>query len=479
MSVPPVRIHGRVPGRPSAPRALPARVAALLAAVIAFGVFAAPPARPADAPDGEALVREPISPERSRELSYWLRRAKLDPILRLLRYGPDRLGPDERAITDAAYRLAPRADTDLRRRLDARRQLAQAEQGRRVKMDVDDLRWLRPRQSIWRIGLLLPDRGDYEGFAASVRAAFEAGLAWDPTAGPFTIEYHGTGDAEPALAAAALDTAAASCGVIVGELLSEPTFALAAGTRIAGLPLLSPTATDEAIGRAGPEVFQVGPPNRLRGERLARAVLGGEPARIAILVSSAHAKAPLVTTFAATAESLGASIVRRETYAPGSGDFRSFARGLRTFGAEVLFWDGDPREAVELLRQLGADGISVRVCGGTALSPDQYHAGEKVLLEGVTFVADDWKLPAAEQADVDSLAAARGERAGSLWTRGFLAARRIAAAVEAGARTPTELAARLTSRDPELRRGGFLDCTLEGATIPVYTVQRGEPVALP
>lgn len=335
---------------------------------------------------------------------------------------------------------------------------------------------LRPRQSVWRVGVLLPDRGDYAGYAVSVRAALEAGLASVPGAGPFTLEPHGTGDAEPARAAGALDSAAAACGVIVGELLSGPTFALAAGTRLAGLPLVSPTATDEAIGAAGPAVFAVGPAGAERGAVLARAITGGRARKVAILTSAALAREPLAVAFAAAAESLGCKIVRRDTYAAGSGDFRTFSRGLRTFGAEVLFWDGEPREAVALLRQLTADGVQVRVCGGTPLAPEQYHAGEKLYLEGVTYVADDWRLAPAHQAVVDSLAQARGEKPGALWTRGFLAGRRIAEGVAAGASTPAELAARLRHRDGTLRAGGFLDCGADGATIPVWTVQRGKSI---
>lgn len=464
----------RLRGAPAArhPRALFA--CALALAVVA----AAPPARPAPAPgmDAETLVLLPPSPERTRALSSELRGAKLDPLLRLLRHGADRLGPDERAIAEAAYKLTPAGSADLRRRLEARRLLAQAEGGRRVNLDVANLRALRPRQSVWRVGAVLPDRGDYAGYAASVRTALEAGLSWGGSPEPFVVEDFGTGDAEPARVAAAVDSAADACGVLVGELLSEPTFALAAGARLAGLPVVSPTATDETIGHAGPAVFQVGPPSGMRGEALARTILGGQPRKLAILTSTGTAKSPLVTAFAATAESLGAAIVRRDVYPSGGGDFRSFSRGLRTFGAEVLFWDGDSREAVALLRQLGADGVSVHVCGGTALSPEQFHSGEKVLLEGVTWVADDWRLAPAHQAVVDSLAAARGEHAGALWTRGFLAGRRIAAAVAAGARTPAELVGRLAHRDPVMRAGGWLDCGLEGATLPVWTIRRGEAV---
>jgi len=468
--------RGRRDARPAAARfaALAARGAGL--AALALALVSGGPKKPASPHDGEGLLAQPASGDRSRGIASWAKGTDLDALLRVLRLDAAQLGADEKVLVEAALQRAPVARADLRRRLEARRELIEANAGRKTAMDRADLLALRPRQSVWRVGVLLPDEGDYAGYAASVRAAVQAGLASVPGAGPFTLESHGTGDAEPARAAAALDSAAAACGVVVGELLSEPTFALAAGTRLAGLPLISPTATDEAIGEAGPAVFQVGPSTAQRGGDLARAVLSGPARRVAIMVSSAVMKAPLVTTFAARAESLGAKIVRRDTYPPGTTDFRTFSRGLRAFGAEILFWDGEPRDAAAMLRQLATDGVSVKVCGGTSLAPDQYHSGEKLYVEGVTYIADDWRLAPAHQALVDSLAQSRGEKSGALWTRGFLAGRAIAEAVAAGARTPGELAERLRHRDARLRAAGFLDCAREGATIPVLTVQRGKPV---
>lgn len=481
MSAPAPRIRTDGRGRPRARTAAPARWAraCALAVALAAAAPAAAAAKPgAEAPGGEALVLREPSAERTRALAAWAKGAGLGELLRLLRHDAARLGPDEAALAAAALKAAPAGDADLRRRLETRRLLALAEAGRRTGRDLAELRALRPRQSVWRIGVLLPDRGDYAGYAASVRAALEAGLAWGDSPEPFVLETYGTGDAEPARVAAAVDSAAVACGALVGEMLSEPTFAVAAGARIAGLPVVSPTATDEAIGTAGPAVFQVGPAAVQRGEALARAVLGEKFRKVAMFTSAAAARGSLAPAFAAAAESLGATIVRRDTYGAGGAEFRTFARGVRTFGADVVFWDGDSREAVTLLRALSAEGVSVRVCGGMALAPDQFYANERVLLEGVTYVDDDWRLAPAHQAVVDTLAAARGESAGALWTRGFLAGRRLAAAVAAGARTPSELAAALAPRDPALRAHGFLDLAPEGATLPVWTVARGKAVEL-
>lgn len=451
----------------------------MLALLLAFGAAPAGAASvPATRATGDALAAAPETSDRDAQLSDWARRAALDDLLFVLRRDHAQLGRAERALVAGAIARTGPARAELRHRLELRALLLNPGAARKAGRDAEELEALRPRASVFRVAALLPDRGDYASYGEAVATALAAGLAWGRPEGalPIEVDRRGTGDNEAALAAAVLDTASRSCGVIVGELLSAPTFALATGTRLLGLPLVSPTATDESIGRTGPAVFAIGPSNDERGRTLARAMLPARGRKLAILTSTASATDPFVRAFAAEAESLGAQLVRRDTYAAGSTDFRIASRSMKTFGAEVLFWDGVSREADALVRQLATDGIALKLCGGSGLSPDHMHASVRTLLEGVRWVADDWKLPADQQDLLESLARERSDRAGSVWVRGFLAGRRIAAAVDAGARTPAELSARLRHRDGARRAAGFLECGLDGATLPVYTIARGKSV---
>ena len=106
------------------------------------------------------------------------------------------------------------------------------------------------------------------------------------------------------------------------------------------------------------------------------------------------------------------------------------------------------------------------------------RASVRSLLEGVTWVAEDWKLDARARAYVDSAAAVAGSRAGSLWLRGFLAGRRIAAAIAAGARCAPEVAERLRNPDATLAAAGQMECERDGATLSVFVVQRGKVVSV-
>jgi hypothetical protein len=63
--------------------------------------------------------------------------------------------------------------------------------------------------------------------------------------------------------------------------------------------------------------------------------------------------------------------------------------------------------------------------------------------------------------------------------RGFLAARSLAAAIDAGARTRGELAEGLRNPDRERRAGGWLDVSAAGGVLPVFTLVRSRAVELP
>ena len=456
------------------------------AALVALGMLVA--ARPAPAaPPLDLAGADALAASRGGSsgdlLGRWAANASLAEILFVLRRSPSELGESEAPLIEAALAKAGGERRALRARLLIRLAMVAP---KRLKKQVEALAGgnppARPRASVFRVAALLPGSGAYESYGRAVRLGLQFGLAEARGAGepPIELRTWPTGDDEPGRTAAALDSALESSGVIVGELLSVPTLSLATGARIARAVLVSPTATDETVGEVGPGVFQIGPSASRRAGALARACKEGSPRGVGVLHSTETGNRGLGERFAAAAESLGLTVTWRDTYAPGAEDFRAAIRAMTAQKVDVLFWDGDSREADALLRQLAQQKIAVRLCGGEELSPDQYHAETRAMLEGARHVAEDWQVPTRTMARLDSVARAAGEeRAGPLYVRGYIAGRFIAAAVRQGALCPEELATALASRieregDPALR---FLDCAAEGAVLPVYTVSHGRSVA--
>ena len=474
------------PGR--IPWALAALAVTLLLAAPAGAAKKPAPVAVPSARDAERWLQSPPADARNRALDAFVKGAPLPDLVWLLRRPPELLGGLEPALVRAALERCPAERAELRRRLTLRLAIADPVRARKEMGSlvpyVAELP-VRPRASAFRLGLLRPDTGSYAPYTRAVRAGVEAALddANSVSLRPMDLAAWSTAGDSPEGAVGALDLASASAGVLVGELLSVPTIAAAAGARTLGLPLISPTATDESIGRLGPSVFQVGPSGARRGNRLAREILKGRGQRVGVLASTDVADGSFARGFAAAAESLGAEIAWRSTFTPGTPDFRAAIRALGGKRLEVLFLDGEVRDVRVFLTQLAKEQLPLQICGGESLDPEQHHPETRVLLEGVRWVPEDWEVPMGIQARLDSLALAIGEaRGGSLFVRGYYSGRMVCAALHAGALAPEEVATWLRGRRdplPDAAAAGFLDCMSEGARLPVFTVVRGKAVVAP
>ncbi len=426
----------------------------------------------------DSLVTARPSPQRDRALTDWARRTNANDIVWLLRRPAAEFGTLERPLLDAALAALPPARGELRQRLLARRTLAAGRGAKRTDASGLELAALRPYASVFRIAVVLPDEGDYALYGQTLRAALADGLAFGRAsdAPAIMLDTLGTGASDPARVAAALQQAVATSDIVVGELLSTPTQALATGTRLAGLVLVSPTATDERIGRIGRQVFQLGPSAEMRARALAEALLGRERHTLAIVGSASGIRGAFAAAFAREVEERGGKVARREVLGADAARAATVAAAVKAAAVDVLLWEGGTREAEVLVRALATVGAALHMCGGPALAPEGFRASARPLLEGVTWVDDVWRSPEPVRARLDSLAARTGTRAGSLWLRGWLVGRRLAAAIDAGARTPSEVAAALRATDPVLAAGGYLDLASDGVLLPVYTVRRGRAV---
>jgi len=454
------------------------------ALVVLFALLAAPgapAAPPLDLAGADALAAS----GGGGALDRWASSASLAELLYVLRRPSSDLRDVEPKLLTEALKKAGNDRHALRARLITRLVMVAPKQ---FKKQLDLLAEAgeppaRPRASVFRVAALLPGSGSYETYGRAVRLGLQYAFAEarGPNDPPIELRFWATGDDDPGQMAAALDSALEGSAVVVGELLSVPTLSLATGARIARAVVVSPTATDESVGDVGPGVFQVGPSAARRATALARACKEGLPRGVGVLHSTETGHRGLGEHFVVAAESLGLPVVWRDTYAPGAEDFRAAIRAMSAQKVDLLFWDGDSREADALLRQLAQEKMAIRLCGGEELAPDQYHSETRAMLEGARHVAEDWQVSARTMARLDSVARAAGEEhAGPLYVRGYLAGRFIAAAVRAGALCSEELAAALAARVE--RQGGesglrFLDCPGEGAVLPVYTVSRGRSAA--
>jgi len=431
--------------------------------------------------------------ERAKALKPWIESAPLADVVYVLRRTTRELGDVERPLLERALKVAEPSRVALRERLE--RRLAPLTSKTPVRPASTD----RPWASVFRIAVLLPDSGAYAEYAHAVRNGAVAGAASLGTSQrAITVESWQSGEDDPGRAVMALDSASWAAGSVIGELLSGPTLSVAAGARYLGLPVVSPTAGDERLGRMGAHIFQVGPSGYERGATLARAMV--KPGvRVGVLVSSSST-GTFAEGFAAAAEALGGTVAWRGSHTAGNPGFRVEATEITSANLQVLFWDGESRDGEALLRQLSRDRVQVQVCGGASLSPEPFHANSRVLLEGVYFIGDEWTLPpglggsppssappitrdTAATRDTSQIQGApsahEADPMQGLGVRGFLAGRALRRAIDGGALCPEEIRAALDQRratHPAARALGFLDFSADSVTLPVMMVQRGTAV---
>lgn len=414
----------------------------------------------------------------AKALEKWAAGASLDDLVWLLRRTPAELGASQPVLVRAALDKVPASRTALAARL-----VAAAGPGVKLRRGLPPAVAppARPNASVFRVGTMMPDSGDYADYGRALAIGLEIGVQSVPAPGGRTIdcEFWGTGADEPSRVAADLEAASWRDGVLVGELLSVNTFPLATGARLLGLPLVSPTATDEAVGTVGPQIFQIGPSAWVRGERLAHAMITKHGMRAGILVAGDPERSPFALGFAAAAESLGATIDWRAGYSTGTG-FRTEVQQLAAKKLDVLLWDGEPSEVETLLREMARQKVTVQLGGSESLAPERMHAETRVLMEGVRYVSEEWKLGFGTQARLDSALVERGAGVSTpLYVRGWLAGRVIAQAIAGGALAPEEVVAALTARcakGPWLASRRFLDLSAEDVSLPLFTVVRGRAV---
>jgi ABC-type branched-subunit amino acid transport system substrate-binding protein len=171
---------------------------------------------------------------------------------------------------------------------------------------------LEAEREVFQIGVLLPMAS---GALRFTRSAFEGiRMAVD--------EFNGRGGrgarlvfedsgADPSRArrAARRLIDRANPDVIIGPLFSEEAVAVAAVTEEAGIPLLVPLATDDAVTEDRTLVFQANPTYEMRGRLMARRVVRNmEFSRLGVIADSTSFAGRMAQGFIDEAAALGAAI---------------------------------------------------------------------------------------------------------------------------------------------------------------------------
>ncbi|MEZ5494942.1 MAG: branched-chain amino acid ABC transporter substrate-binding protein [Pseudomonadales bacterium] len=156
---------------------------------------------------------------------------------------------------------------------------------------------------------------------------------------------------------------------VIGHLNSGTSIPASKIYHDADLVQISPSATATAYTEQGfSGAFRVMANDSQQGKQLARyAVQTLGIKKLAIIDDRTAYGQGLADQFAKTAESLGASIVKREFTTDKSTDFNAILTSIKGSDAELLFFGGMDAQGAPMVKQLRALGITLPFMGGDGI----------------------------------------------------------------------------------------------------------------
>lgn len=245
-----------------------------------------------------------------------------------------------------------------------------------------------------KIGAVLPMTGDAAVYGEPLKQGMELALNRLMDEGgvsgkKLTIIYEDS-RAEPKTAVSATNKLIQidKVPMIIGDMFSATTLAMAPIAQKAGVTILSPTASAEAVPNAGDCIFTIFPSDVYEGEKLGSfVVLTKRGTTLGIIYPQADAMATIREKFRNTVEELGGKIVFDESYLPGTTDFRSILTKARTANPSMIFVPTYLDDLSRILRQAKELRVETRfVTISTALDDKLFElAGDAA--ENVIFTA--------------------------------------------------------------------------------------------
>jgi len=312
-----------------------------------------------------------------------------------------------------------------------------------------------------RIGVLCPLTGRYARFGN----AFQAGVrqAVDQTDPAGTQGYEVVlEDTQGDPVAAALATRALcddeGCQVLIGAMLSSTTATAALVAERRGVPLVSPTATNEQLGRLGENVLQTNLTGPVEAEVLAR--LACEvllKTRFAIIRPDTPVGANLAASFSEAVARYGGVVELEEIFDPAATDFRTQVHRVRAIRPEVVFAPATVDQMVLLGPQIDFFKVGALVLGPSEWNSERLMQRAGSVLERAVCAAPQVIYPASWSTEFASRwpRDQHDEEATNLARSAYLATRLALETLEitpeaAGSELTDELRTSLSGRDVDV-----------------------------
>lgn len=257
---------------------------------------------------------------------------------------------------------------------------------------------------------------------------------------------------------------------VIGPVASGEVKAVAPTFEQAGVPIVTPSASNTELARQGWKVFhRIVANDDVQSAELARYISGHLKAtRLAIIHDNTEYGNGLAVLTKSSLEARGVSVDIFDAIDPKGTDYSAVVNSVRARQSPVVFYAGLYNEAGRLVRQLRDAGVTATFLSGDGSKDPAIAAGGGSATEGVMVtcacadpsVADDPKA----RAFTGAYTARFGQPPGTYAAEAYDAANLFIGAVRRGARTTTDV---LAAIGPDME-------VFEGLTKPITFTASGE-----
>lgn len=154
--------------------------------------------------------------------------------------------------------------------------------------------------------------------------------------------------------------------LVIGEVVSSATLAIAPLCQRYKVPLVTPSATNVEVTRTGDYIFRTCFTDDFQGSALARFAFENLKARRASILKDVKSdySIGLASSFSKTFKEMGGEIVNEQAYAAGDTDFRTQLTSIKASKPDVLFIPGYYTEVGLIIRQAKELSLKAFLLGG-------------------------------------------------------------------------------------------------------------------
>lgn len=186
--------------------------------------------------------------------------------------------------------------------------------------------------------------------------------------------------------------------LIIGDMTSGVTLALAPIAEQEHVVVLAPGASNPKVREAGDYIFRNWASDNFDGEVMAKYLINSlGKKRAAVIYINNEYGTGLANAFEKTFVEYGGRVILKENYDQGSSDFRNILAKMREANVDCVYLPGHPRENGILVRQLKEMRISTTLTANLSVETPDFYNIAKEAGDGIFFSTPAFDLSSNEQ----------------------------------------------------------------------------------